>query len=53
MKKTIYIIGALLVVASIPVFFLSNSEEYSKLWSLFPLSMGVFIILYNKYNKVV
>jgi hypothetical protein len=51
-KLYIYIIGALLMLVSLPVAFMAN-DDYSFWWGLLPLLMGTFIVLYNKYNKVV
>lgn len=56
LKKNIilgYVLGAILILTSIPVGLLSKSDGYSPFWALLPLSMGLFIVLYNRFNKSV
>ncbi len=48
-----YVLGAILILASIPVALLSKSDDYSPFFALIPLIMGLFIVLYNRFNKSV
>ena len=51
-KIILYVLGTLTALSSIFMYINSEIENYSKWWALFPLILGITIILVNKFVKV-
>lgn len=51
-KITAYVLGSLTVLSSIFIFFNSDNGNINKLWGLLPLTLGITILLLNRFKKI-
>jgi len=51
-KTIVYVLGSLTVLSSIFMYLNAETEDYSKWWTLLPLTLGTAILLLNKFKKV-